>query len=405
MTAFLHQRVPNTHLPPAFSATWPPCHAPSEARPPFGHAPPASSSPAQAHNTQGAFTLQTFTLALYARHLHCSPLGYRHLHCSPLGYRYLHCSPLGYRYLHCSPLGYRHLHSSPLYYRHLHCSPLGYRHLHSSPLYYRHLHCSPLGYRHLHCSPLYYRHLHCSPLYNIYTAALYITFTQQPFTLHLHYSLGLAGAQARLLNLHLQSAPELNCTFDVLISVCVSQLSQVCQVQMQHPTLFVSGLSAGHANILPDAAGIQQTTIGYVQYFQLSPFSCCFCSFENGACPQNSQVLYCPVKLAFFFEDCLCIWTPSLKWSQKEHVPISTNFPVLWFWGRFQGQVQRSFTHMREVHAAVQHPNNDSRGFLHKFLLPPFPGQLVRTPGRQRLAPHVASGWTVSLPCTRQNKQ
>ena len=47
---------------------------------------------------------------------------------------------------------------------------------------------------------------------------------------------------------------------------------------------------------------------------------------------------------------------------------------------------------MRKIHAAVQHPSNDSRGFLHKFILPPFPGQLVRTPGRQRLAPHVASG-------------
>ena len=65
----------------------------------------------------------------------------------------------------------------------------------------------------------------------------------------------------------------------------------------------------------------------------------------------------------------------------------------------------RGLSHMRKIHAAVQHPNNDSRGFLHKFFLPPFPGQLVRTPGMQRLAPHVASGWTVSLPCTRQNKQ
>ena len=76
------------------------------------------------------------------------------------------------------------------------------------------------------------------------------TFTLQPFTLHihgnplnyrhLHYSLGLARAQARLLNSHLQSEPELNWTFNVLITVCVSHLSQDCQVQTQHPMLFVS---------------------------------------------------------------------------------------------------------------------------------------------------------------------
>ena len=139
MTTFLHQRVPNMHLPPAFSATWPPCHAPSEAQPPFGHAPPASSSPAQAHNTQGEFTLQpfmlqTFTLQPFTIHLHGNLLNYRHL----------------------------------------------------------------------------------------------------------HYSLGLARPQARLLNSHLQSEPELNWTFHVLITVCVSHLSQGCRVQRQHPMLFVS---------------------------------------------------------------------------------------------------------------------------------------------------------------------
>ena len=204
MTTFLHQRVPNMHLPPAFSATWPPCHAPSEAQPPFGHAPPASSSPAQAHNTQGEFTLQTFTL---------QPFTLQTFTLQPFMLQTFTLQPFILQTFTLQPFTI---------------------HLHSNLLNYR----------------------------------------------HLHYSLGLARAQARLLNSHLQSEPELNWTFNVLITVRVSHLSQGCPVQTQHPMLFVSWLSIGHANILPDAAGIQQTTTGYVQYFQLSLFICCFVALK-----------------------------------------------------------------------------------------------------------------------------